>query len=142
MADGENARCGKSPDRRGVRQRARLVESRDRRLELLVGRHRIGFQLVQLRVPKHLPPLALGRAGLWLGDFPFIGRAGIRAGHGGGGLRAFVIRADRAARQQQTRNRHHNSVSRQFHLLATVLGASARRTLVPPTNESEGLTMT
>src|ERR1017187_854057 len=125
-----------------IRKRARLVENRNRRLELLVGGCGIGFQPVQLRVPKHLPPIALGPTGLRLGNFPFIGRARVGAGHRRGGFRAPVVRSNRAARHQEARNCHKNSLPCQFHLLATVLGASAMRTVVPLTSESEGLTMT
>src|SRR5882724_3706665 len=125
-----------------IRERARLVECRNRRLKLLIGNRGVDFQLVQVRVPKRLPPITFGPAGLRLGNFPFIGRAGVCAGHGGRGFRARVVRADRAACHQHARDRHKNSVPDQFHLVATVLGASARRTVVPLTSESEGLTMT
>src|SRR5207245_8517181 len=85
---------------------ASLGQAGNGNFELLIGGGGLAFQLVQFRVAKDLPPIALGELGLWLGDFPTVRRARVRSDNvrcasvgfrNGGRRRPFVIRSDGAA---------------------------------------------
>ena len=64
MTVGERLDVRKQPGLRDIRDRAGLVETGDSGLEFLVCRCRVGFQAVQLRIPKDLPPIAFGQVRL------------------------------------------------------------------------------